>query len=89
MWHASEDKVNKLCGRVFVKMLSMNAPSKFSYESSKFAVHKSKVNKMDVCTDVCVDVVWMCTVLNWRASDVYMWVLIAKVVHCIFIFSRG
>ena len=39
---------------------------------------------MDVCTDVCVDVVWMCTVLNWSASDVYMWVLIAKVVHCIF-----
>ncbi|KAL5502396.1 hypothetical protein EMCRGX_G009163 [Ephydatia muelleri] len=38
----NEDKVNKLCGRVFVKMLSMNAPSKFSYESSKFAVHKSK-----------------------------------------------
>ena len=39
---------------------------------------------MDVCTDVCVDVVWMCTVFNWSASDVYMWVLIGKVVHCIF-----
>ncbi len=40
-----QDKVNRFKSRVFPKMLSKNIPSMFSYSSSKFGIHKSKVRQ--------------------------------------------
>ena len=37
------DPATRLQTRVFPRMLSKNAPTKFSYKGSKFNVHKSKV----------------------------------------------
>lgn len=37
------DPATRLQARVFPRMLSKNAPTKFSYKGSKFNVHKSKV----------------------------------------------
>ena len=38
-----DDTQNRLRSRIFPIMLSKNAPSMFSYKSSRFGVHKSKV----------------------------------------------
>ena len=38
-----EDQGNRLRSRIFPIMLSKNAAAMFSYKSSKFGIHKSKV----------------------------------------------
>ena len=42
------DPATRLQTRVFPRMLSKNAPTKFSYKGSKFNVHKSKVMHVHV-----------------------------------------
>ncbi len=38
-----DNKLTRLRSRIFPKMLSKNAMTMFSYKSSRFGVHKSKV----------------------------------------------
>ena len=47
------DPASRLRSRVFPRMLSKNAPDKFSYKSSRFVVQKSKVSCMCVYMYTC------------------------------------
>ncbi len=41
-----DDTSTRLKSRIFPKMLCKNTPSMFSYKSSRFGVHKSKVYQL-------------------------------------------